>query len=180
MFRALGVIEFSSIARGIETSDIMVKSSAVELLTLKHICPGKFLVIICGDVEDVKIAIEKTVSTGEGKIIETAVISNAHNDLLLAFRNKAEMLIGDSIGIFEVSTVTSALISLDLVLKSSNVNLYKLVMGNGIGGKSYYIVMGDVGSVEEAMKIACNSICVEKIIHKTVIPFPYQDIINNL
>ncbi len=180
MFRALGIIEFSSIAKGVEAADTMVKSSSVEVLTLKHICPGKFLVILCGDVEDVKIAVETTICSGKDKIVETAVISNAHTDLLLAFRKRIKTLKTDALGIFEVSTVTSALISLDLVLKSTKVNLFKLVIGNGIGGKSYYIVTGDVGSVKEAIKIASNSIDPKKIIYKTVIPFPNQEIINNL
>ncbi|MGD9567156.1 MAG: BMC domain-containing protein [Sedimentibacter sp.] len=180
MFRALGIIEFSSIAKGIETADKMVKKATTEVLLLRHLCPGKFMVILSGDVEDVKEAVDTAVNGDRNKIIESAVISNAHEALILSFKKRLEKCEFESIGIFETATVTSALVSLDSALKSASVILVKLVIGNGIGGKSYFVVNGSVSSVEEAIKNATNSIHIKKLVHKTIIPSPDQDIINNL
>ncbi|WP_254171498.1 BMC domain-containing protein, partial [Clostridioides difficile] len=41
-------IEFKSIAKGIEVSNEMIKKSSVDVLYLKSICPGKFLIIVGG------------------------------------------------------------------------------------------------------------------------------------
>ena len=43
--KAIGMIELSSIARGIEVSDYMVKAAQVELLRASTVCPGKYVVI---------------------------------------------------------------------------------------------------------------------------------------
>ena len=61
MQRAIGMVEFSSIARGIYAADQMVKVSEVEVVTASTSCPGKYVAIVHGDVAAVKTSIE----TGE-------------------------------------------------------------------------------------------------------------------
>ena len=48
MSKAIGMVELSSIAKGIETSDYMVKAAQVDLLRSSTVCPGKYVVIGCG------------------------------------------------------------------------------------------------------------------------------------
>ena len=54
MANAIGMVELTSIARGIETSDFMVKAAQVELIRSSTVCPGKYIIIIAGDTGDVK------------------------------------------------------------------------------------------------------------------------------
>ena len=49
MQRAIGMVEFSSIARGIYAADQMVKVSEVEVVTASTSCPGKYVAIVHGD-----------------------------------------------------------------------------------------------------------------------------------
>lgn len=49
MGNALGMIELSSIARGIETCDYMVKAAQVDLVRASTVCPGKYIIIIGGE-----------------------------------------------------------------------------------------------------------------------------------
>ena len=60
MIRAIGLVEFVSIAKGIEAADAMLKAANIELLEAKPICPGKYIVLICGDVS----AVENSVNAG--------------------------------------------------------------------------------------------------------------------
>ena len=48
MANAIGMVELTSIARGIETSDFMVKAAQVELIVPLPCPPGKYIIIICG------------------------------------------------------------------------------------------------------------------------------------
>lgn len=57
MSKAVGILELSSIAKGMETGDAMLKSANVELLVSKTLCPGKFLLMLGGDVGAVQQAI---------------------------------------------------------------------------------------------------------------------------
>lgn len=180
MLKALGIIEFSSIARGIEAGDKMVKAALVEVVTLRHICPGKFMIILSGELEAVRESVDAIIEGDKGKVVESALISNPHVELTLSLRKSPRRGDIGAIGVFETSTVVSSLVALDLALKSASVSRVKLVIGNGIGGKSYFVVTGAVSSVEEAIKIAASSISPRKLVYSTVIPSPGEDIVNNL
>ncbi len=61
MSQAIGILELTSIAKGMEAGDAMLKSASVHLLVSKTICPGKFLLMLGGDVGAVQQAIETPV-----------------------------------------------------------------------------------------------------------------------
>ena len=53
---AIAMLETSSIARGIEATDAMLKAASVTLLMTTIVPRGKYVVIIGGDVADVEAA----------------------------------------------------------------------------------------------------------------------------
>ena len=59
MAKAIGMIEFGSIARGIYAADQMVKTSDVEIVTANSVCPGKYIAIVHGDVSSVETAVRR-------------------------------------------------------------------------------------------------------------------------
>ncbi len=56
--KTIGMLEFTSICRGIEACDAMVKAGDVTLITAKTACPGKYMILVTGDVGAVKSAVE--------------------------------------------------------------------------------------------------------------------------
>jgi microcompartment protein CcmL/EutN len=66
---AIGLIELSSIARGLYVSDVMVKKAPVELLMSQTTSPGKYLILVSGDVasvqESTQAAIEQSENTSQ-------------------------------------------------------------------------------------------------------------------
>lgn len=60
MSQAIGILELTSIAKGMEAGDAMLKSANVNLLVSKTICPGKFLLMLGGDVG----AVQQAIATG--------------------------------------------------------------------------------------------------------------------
>lgn len=180
MKKALGILEFSSISKGIEVSDVLLKASSVEVEMIKHICPGKFLTIISGEGEEVKEAIEKAKAEDQKKLVEDTIISNTSEEIIKAFKKKPIVEKFNAIGIMEFLTVASALRALDTALKTSYTQIVKLVLGNGIAGRAYFIINGSVSSVEEGIKSAKANINPNKIIHSSVIPSPSEILLNNL
>ena len=57
MSQAIGIVELTSIAKGMEVGDVMLKSANVTLLACKTLCPGKYLLMIGGDVSAVGKAV---------------------------------------------------------------------------------------------------------------------------
>ncbi|SHH48575.1 PduT-like ethanolamine utilization protein [Clostridium collagenovorans DSM 3089] len=180
MFRALAIVELNSIAKGMEVADIMIKTSYVEVLTIKHICPGKFMIILNGDVEELNEAVKVIIDLGGKSLIGSYVIPNIHEEIVRALNKRVICNSYDAIGIMEVSSVTMGIVSLDKALKSGTVKLVKLVLGNGIGGKSYYVLTGSVSSVEEALKSAENVIEGKKLINKVIIPSPSEELLKSV
>ena len=81
---AIGMVEFSSIARGIYAADQMVKISEVEIVTAQTICPGKYIALVEGDVA----AVQDSVHIGEkfaGEyFVDSLVIPNVHHGIFPA------------------------------------------------------------------------------------------------
>ena len=84
MANAIGMVELTSIARGIETSDFMVKAAQVELIRSSTVCPGKYIIIIAGDTGDVKASMAEGIRQGGESVVNTLLLPNAHPQLIPA------------------------------------------------------------------------------------------------
>jgi len=84
MGNAIGMLEFTSIARGIEASDFMVKAAQVDLIRSSTICPGKYVVIVAGNTGDVTAAMAAGEKKGEGYVVDQLLIPNIHPQLIPA------------------------------------------------------------------------------------------------
>ena len=81
---AIGLIESNSIAKGVEFADCMVKTAEVTILVAKSICPGKYIVLIGGDVAAVKQSVSTALALSPSVIVDHFVIANIHPSILPA------------------------------------------------------------------------------------------------
>ena len=81
---AIGLIESNSIAKGVEFADCMVKTAEVTILVAKSICPGKYIVMIGGDVADVKAAMDGAAdsASSRGFLVNKVVIPRPHQQVI--------------------------------------------------------------------------------------------------
>lgn len=180
MISSLGMVELNSIAKGIETADAMIKSAEVQLLYSKHICPGKYIIIVSGDTEAVKLSVDMGLKVGQINIIASFVLSNIHEDIINGLKRKYNYHVIKAIGVVEFTSAAEALTSLDRVLKYGDVSLVKLLMGSSIGGKCYFIITGDLSAVEEGIRFGMNGINIKKLLNKVIIPYPDDELVKNL
>ncbi len=78
MTQAIGILELTSIARGMELGDIMLKSANVQLLLCRTLCPGKFLLMLGGDVGAVQQAIAAGTARAGEMLVDSLVLANIH------------------------------------------------------------------------------------------------------
>ena len=67
---AVGFIETSSIGKGIEATDAMLKMAAVELLMTTIIPRGKYLIMVGGNVADVESSMRAGLSIADKTVLD--------------------------------------------------------------------------------------------------------------
>lgn len=174
MDSAIYVVEFRSIARGIAVLDKMLKGSSLALLHADPICIGKYLICLGGDVADVREAQNRAEAPGEEAPLASYLLTSAHPAVLGYFRHGAPpvAMAPDAIGIFETRNAASGFISLDAALKSAQVKLLRLWLGQFLGGKYCYVLGGSTSDVESALAAATAALPEKEQVGSQLVPMP--------
>lgn len=175
MTQAIGILELTSIARGMELGDVMLKSANVQLLLCRTLCPGKFLLMLGGYVGAVQQAIAAGTARAGEMLVDSLVLANIHPSVLPAISGLNVVGQRQAAGIVETWSVAACISAADRAVKAANVTLVRVHMAFGIGGKCYMVVAGDIADVDNAVTVASDS-AGEKglLVHRTVIPRPHD------
>lgn len=181
MSKSIGALEFQSISRGMYIADAIVKKASVEILYFKSICPGKFLVIITGDEDAVDEAIDCGEDMGEKTIVDSFRLHNVSPEIVDGFRNRyTNPGYVDAIGIIETRKVCTGIRVLDIVLKSADVSLLKILMAFAIGGKLVFLVTGSVSSIQYAFQEGRTLLSDYECANIAIIPSPSNEMLEQL
>lgn len=134
--RAIGMVEFNSIARGIYVADQMVKISDVEIATAAPTCPGKYIAIVHGDVAAVEASVQIGERLAEEFFVDSLLIPNVDAGVFPAITGATMPERVQAVGIIESFSLATMIVCADAVLKAAEVEAIELRLGNGLGGKS--------------------------------------------
>ena len=174
-YPAIGIIEVNSVARGVVICDVMVKKTPVEVVTSQPICPGKFIVIIAGEVAQVTDSIEVGAHYGGHMLVDSLVIQNIHPQVIPALRGTTRVDDIGAVGIIETFSVTSCVLAADASCKAANIQLMELRLGTGLGGKAFLTLTGELHEVEAAIEGGIRAIDSGLLVHHEIIPAPHID-----
>ena len=181
MIASIGLIELNSIARGIEAADFMLKAGSVALVFAKPVCPGKFLVLVHGDVGSVDAAMSAGLEAGGVNVVNSLVIPRVHPLLIPAINAVAEIDGVEALGVVEYFDIASAIAGADAAAKTGNVRLIEVRLGFGIGGKSYFALCGEVSDVHSAVAAGlADSEHRGGVVQSCVIPSPDSSLFEQL
>jgi len=173
---AIGLIETNSIAVGIQVGDAMVKRAPVRLLEARSICPGKYMVLVGGDTAPVEEAMQAGRAMGAEAIVDQLLLPNVHRSVFPAIAGAVEMGQVEALGIIETLSVATAIVAADAAVKAAEVTLTEIRLANGLGGKSFVLLVGDVSNVEAAVEAgACLSRAEGLLVRAVVIPQLHPD-----
>ncbi len=150
---ALALLEFHSIAAGIEAGDAMVKRAPVERILAGTIQPGHFLVLVTGEVADVTESVDAGLFIAGDTVRDRLLLPNVHPGVVAALRGERALGEGDALGIVETASVAAGILAADAGLKGADVRLSQLRLGDGLGGKGLALFNGLVSDVEAAVAI---------------------------
>lgn len=178
MATAIGMVELTSIARGIETCDYMVKAAQVDLLRSSTVCPGKYMIIVGGETGDVRAAMAEGIKRGGELVVDTLMLPNVHEQLIPAISMTNQVDVRGAVGVLEFYSIASAIIAADVAAKAANITLIEVRTGYAIGGKGFVTLTGDVGAVRAAVEAARKD--AELLVETTVIPRPEKKLFDAL
>jgi microcompartment protein CcmL/EutN len=176
---ALGLIEFKSIARGIFATDAIVKKAPVKILSTNPVCPGKYLVIFAGEVADVDESFRAGLVAGGDMVINELFLPYVHFDVIPAVSGATKIEEFGAIGIIESFSVASCVAAADIAAKNAPIKLVEIRLANGLGGKAFFVLTGELSYVESSILVAKEHIVAEGLLAGCeIIASPHKDLID--
>lgn len=173
---AIGLIEVNSIAQGIKVGDAMCKRAPINLLESRTVCPGKYIVLIGGDTGPVQESLEAGVEVAADTLVDRLFLPNVHLSIFPAIAGAVEMEHVEALGIIETISVASTIVAADAAAKAAAVILTEIRLANGLGGKSFVLLVGRVPDVEASVEAGSNVIKEDgTLIRAVVIPQLHED-----
>ena len=152
MKRSIGLIEYRSIAKGIEAADAVLKSGNVQLVQGVTLCPGKYVAMITGEVGAVEAAIRVGREFDPATFISSFVIPSVHDAVIPALTATTDSVPHDSLGVIETADAASAIVAADEAAKSAQIDLLEIRLARGLGGKGVVYLCGALTAVQTAVK----------------------------
>ena len=151
MSKAIGMVEYKTVASGVVAADAMVKTSEVDIIEAQTVCPGKYIVIISGDLSAVRAAVDNAKNLHGRYLINSFVLGNPHESIFPAIYGATAIEDVSALGIVETYDATSIIVAADEAAKTAIVDLIELRLAKGMCGKSYMTITGSVSAVQAAI-----------------------------
>jgi microcompartment protein CcmL/EutN len=178
---ALALVEFSSIAAGIQAADAMVKRAPIDLIRSGTVQPGKFLVLIGGQVADVEESLAAGRHQGGNTVVDFVYLPQVHPQVVTALAGGRQPEPTDALGVVETMSVAAAIHAADAGVKGAQVRLLEIRLADGLGGKGIVLYAGLIADVEAAVDLGTGVLeRPELLVRKVVIPQLHPEIWDNL
>lgn len=149
---AISVLEFDSIAIGTCAADAMVKKAPIKTLRIGTVQPGKYLVLIGGSVAAVEESRIEGLRVGGDAITDEILLPDVHPQVFAAVTGQRRTNAGDALGVIETSAIPTNVAAADKAVKTANVIIVEIRLGDGLGGKGVTHLTGMVHDVEAAIE----------------------------
>ena len=154
MAKAIGMVECTTVATGFKAADDMAKAAEVELLQAEATCPGKFVILITGELSAVRASVDRAAKAYEDRIIDTFVLGNPHESIFPAIFGANPIDNPKALGVLETFSAPSIIVAADAAAKTSLVDLIELRIARGMCGKSFMFITGEIAAVSAAIERA--------------------------
>jgi len=178
---ALALVEFSSIAAGIQSADAMVKRAPIEVLKTGTVQPGKYLVLIGGRVADVEESLAAGRDVGGAAVVDFVYLPQVHPEVVEAIGGGRVPEATDALGVVETTTVAAAIHAADAGIKGAEVRLVEVRLADGLGGKGIVLFSGLVADVQAAVEIGVGVLeRPDLLVRQVVIPQLHPEMWENV
>ncbi len=163
---ALGILELSSIARGLVVADAALKRAPALLLSSRAVSGGKHLVVLEGGVAEVQEAMIAGRAAARDLLVDRLELAFADAQLwsMLDAARSASPGAGveawadddgaEAVAIVETRTVCAALAAADAACKVADVIVRDVRLAVDLAGKAYFTLTGRLDAIDAAADAA--------------------------
>lgn len=181
MHPAILLLEFDSIAIGIDSGDAMAKRAQLISLHTGTVQPGKYLVLAGGEVGHVEEARTAGKERGKSALVDEIFLPEVHPEVVEAITGRRRPGYGEALGVVETRSVAAVIGVADAGIKAANVEILQIRMADGLGGKGYVLFSGEVHDVEAAVDHGVASLASsELLVAQVVISQLHPEMLENL
>jgi len=176
---ALALVEVNSIARGVVVVDALVKKAPVRVLQTHPVSPGKHMAVFAGGVAEVEEALAAGLAAAAATLVDKLLLPYAHAQLAPLVAGHAAKPPGgryESVAIFETFTIAATLAAADAAAKAAEVTLCEMRLGQGIGGKAFFTMTGELDAIEAAAAAARGAVEPGLVAALEIIAAPHEDL----
>lgn len=166
----LGALELTSVARGYLVVDRMLKKAPVRLLDAGAYCPGKFLIVITGDVASVEEALAAGERVADRGFFGKLFIPNLSPPIVPAINREPTPEPGETIGVIESFSAVSVIDAADAAVKAADIGVESVNLLQGLGGKAFAVFSGELTDVTAAVEAGRIRVPEDMIVETQVIP----------
>ena len=178
---ALGVLEISTIARGVVAADAGLKRAPAVLLSSRAVSGGKHLVMFEGGVAEVEEALAAGRATAADLLLDRVELPAADDQVwpMLGAPVTPPDWAGDAaaeaVAIIETRTVCAAIAAADAACKVALVAVRDTRFAVDLAGKAYFTLTGTLDAIEAAAG-AASAAASDRLVGLEVIAQPSPDL----
>ena len=178
---AVGLLELSSIAKGIEAGDAMIKRAPLDVIRAGTVHPGKYLVLVGGLTADVEEAMAAGREVAGDLLVSEVFLPDVHPDVVASIGGTRRDDAGEALGVIETLTVAATIEAADAGAKRAHVTIRDLRLADDLGGKGYVLFGGEVAEVEAAVGYGLERVATSgQVVTDVVVPQLHAGMRENL
>ncbi len=167
---SLGAIELTSIASGYRVADAMMKRAESQLLDARAYCPGKFLIVIGGPLGAVEESMEAGLSESGTALFGSMLVPSLHPGVIPAINRQVRPAHLETLGVLEAFSAVAVVDAADAAAKAADITLESVNLLEGLGGKAYLVLTGELTDVEAAIAAGRSRVPDDMFVASEVIP----------
>jgi len=172
------VLELSSIATGYAVLDLCLKSGEVHVIEASAISPGKFLILLGGELREVEKAFQAAVNSAKESLLDSALLPNLQDSILKALYGLSKVeATREGLVVVETSSLSSMLWGLHILASKIKISLIEVKSGRGVGGKSIAFFVAD--NMPEALDFFIRTVKARAgFVEGQVVARPHKDFLS--
>jgi microcompartment protein CcmL/EutN len=172
---ALALLEIEGIARAVRAEDAALKRAAIEVLTCAPVSPAKALLVLGGPLAHVEEALLAADAVVGARRLDRLLIPAVHHDVVEAMRGRHLKRRAEALAICELQTAAATLEAADAAVKTAPVNLGRLHLATGFGGRGFFTLYGLQSDVEASTERVVQ-LAGAKLLDWEIIPAPHEEL----